>query len=166
MKMILNLFILFVFNAVFRWVFRPAESFTVNGVPVRIWTGKYAKWRMKMMGGHRYMAFVRTLTKWVSVNAPDGRVNMAIVLHEVAHITYPPAGGDVHGAIAHKGKGHRSEHQADRYAVDICLKKLPRDKAMKEIRDMCFGTIVWSSDGQYRINLIRRYLRRYYSIEL
>lgn len=165
MKMILNLFILFTVNGIFRWVFRPALSFKLNGVPVRIWMGKYAAWRLKLMGGHHYMAFVKTFTKWVSVNAPDGRVNMAIIYHEVAHITYPPAKGHVGVGIAHTGKGHRTERQADRYAIDNTILHLPMGDAIKEIRGMCY-IISKSRDGDYRVKLIKRYLRRYYSIEL
>lgn len=165
MKMILNLFILLIVNSAFRWVFRPALSFKLNGVPVHIWMGTYAVWRLKLMGGHHYMAFVKTPIKWVAVNAPDGKANFAIIYHEVAHIIYPPAKGHVGAGIAHTGKGHRTEHQADRYAIDNTILHLPRADAIKEIRGMC-AIIAKSSDGDYRVKLIKRYLRRYYSIEL
>lgn len=141
---------------------------TVKGIPVIMFTGKMAKRVLKYTHGCEYVAVYRgILFPYIAYVPLKGAPFMTgCILHEVGHIKYAPAQcpPGVKNKNAHKGKGARYEHQADKFAVNLLLQI---ENGHREIQRFCqYLEQMAAGDGAYRAKLIKRYVRRYYKKEL
>lgn len=160
--------ILYVTVFIFNFIIVPDEVSSIDGIPVKIWWGWKAKLRKKVFRANYLTVLIfgkRVIYAHIKTKA---HLQPGSLLHELAHIKYPPAippEGAPLGKFAHIGKGARFEHQADKFAVTRLLNGADRKLSIIFIHQF-IRSIENSLDGDYRTKLIRRYLRRYYSIEL